>query len=265
LIAILEAAAGSGNGSNPSLHGGLIQGGVGLQLLYHVLLVVWELTFEPVIAEEIHPKYEIIPTLTNTLRSALKEKIARITTSILGNLVTKAPNANLPPLLLSNTLPLLQSTLTRFTSDPDLTSDLNYLIDTLENYQKSMTTFDEYAAEVRSGHLRWSPPHKNLDFWKKNAKRIVEENNGELKKCLARALGCDVDASGQGTPRDKITLAVAAHDVGILVREVPEARKAWETLGVKAKVMDLMADSDPSVRYEALTAVRGFLEHAFST
>jgi len=128
-----------------------------------------------------------------------------------------------------------------------------------------MTTFDEYAAEVGSGHLRWSPPHKSLDFWKKNARRIVEENNGELMKCLARALGCDVDGSGQIELRDKTTVAVAAHDVGVLVREVPEKRKAWEALGVKARVMELMADSDASVRYEALTAVRGFLEHVFST
>lgn len=59
LIKILETAAGgSGNGSsygNTSNPGGLIQGGVGLQLLYHVLLVVWELTFEEAVAEEIHP------------------------------------------------------------------------------------------------------------------------------------------------------------------------------------------------------------------
>lgn len=79
-------------------------------------------------------------------------------------------------------------------------------------------------------------------------------------KCLARALG----AGEEGGARDKTVLAVAAHDVGVLVREVPEKRKAWENLGVKGRCMQLMADSDASVRYEALTAVRGFLEHAFS-
>jgi len=59
LINILETAAGgSGNGSNygnVSNLGNPIQGGVSLQLLYHVLLVTWELTFEEAIAEEIHP------------------------------------------------------------------------------------------------------------------------------------------------------------------------------------------------------------------
>lgn len=126
----------------------------------------------------------------------------------------------------------------------------------MENYQKSQTTFDEYAAEVRSGHLSWSPPHTNTDFWKKNARRIVEEKQGELVKSLARALSAS---------QDKVVLAVAAHDVGVLVREVPEKRKVWEQLGVKGRIMELMGDSDAQVRYQALTAVRGFLEHAFSS
>lgn len=263
LISILETAAG-GNGSsygNMSNTGNLIQGGVSLQLLYHILLVIWELTFEEAISEEIHAIYDLIPTLTQILRSSLKEKIARITTSILYNLASKAPSINLPPLLVVNALPLLRSTQSRFTSDPDLASDLTYLIETLENYQRSQTTFDEYAAEVRSGHLSWSPPHTNTDFWKKNARRIIEENNGELMKCLGRALGCG-DGNAQ---RDKTVLAVAAHDVGVLVREVPEKRKVWESLSVKAKCMQLMANSDASVRFEALNAVRAFLEHAFST
>lgn len=57
---ILETAGGqNGNSSDraSTLGGGTgnAQGSVGLQLLYHVLLVVWELTFEEVVAEEINP------------------------------------------------------------------------------------------------------------------------------------------------------------------------------------------------------------------
>lgn len=71
LISILEAAAGGSSngstsgGSNPL--GNLIQGGVGLQLLYHVLLVIWELTFEEVVAESIHP---YVPSATLYLTPA---------------------------------------------------------------------------------------------------------------------------------------------------------------------------------------------------
>lgn len=59
LVKILATAAG-GNGTGSDRLGasasgtGIVQGGVGLQLLYHVLLVFWELTFEEVIAEEIN-------------------------------------------------------------------------------------------------------------------------------------------------------------------------------------------------------------------
>ena len=53
------AAAGNCGGSDrvTSATGGtgIVQGGVGLQLLYHVLLVIWELTFEELVAEEINP------------------------------------------------------------------------------------------------------------------------------------------------------------------------------------------------------------------
>ena len=63
-------------------------------------------------------------------------------------------------------------------------------------------------------------------------------------KSLARALGC----GGGGAQRDRTVLVVAAHDVGVLVREVPERRKVRESLGVKVKCMQLMANSDTSLR-----------------
>lgn len=60
-------------------------------------------------------------------------------------------------------------------------------------------------------------------------------------KSLARALGC----GGGNAQRDRTVLVVAAHDVGVLVR-VPERRKVRESLGVKVKCMQLMANSDTS-------------------
>ena len=59
LISILRAAAGVGNGdasaslwsgtttnARTGFEGGSLGGGVGIQLLYHVLLVIWQLSFE---------------------------------------------------------------------------------------------------------------------------------------------------------------------------------------------------------------------------
>ncbi|EPS42783.1 hypothetical protein H072_3111 [Dactylellina haptotyla CBS 200.50] len=232
----------------------LKQGGVNLQLLYHVLVAIWELSFEEEIAEELDEKYDLILPLVHILRSALKEKILRVGLAIFTNLINKAPATNLPSLLLARLLPLLTTLKARKFNDPDLTADLDSCLSSLESFQMTQTTFDEYATEIRSGHLSWSPPHRNQDFWKKHARRIMEEAGGELPQCLARVLK---------ESDEKIVLAVAAHDVGVLVKEVPEKRRVWDGLMVKARVMELMGDSDPEVRYESLKAVQEFLRYAF--
>ncbi|KAF3935853.1 hypothetical protein ABW19_dt0204381 [Dactylella cylindrospora] len=271
LTSVIEtAAAGSkgkgttdvGLGSSSSVLGSgvaaastnLKQGGVSLQLLYHVLVAIWELSFEEAIAEELDEKYDLILPLVHLLRSALKEKILRVCLAIITNLINKAPAANLPALLLARLLPLLTTLKTRKFTDPDLTADLDTCLSSLESFQMTQTNFDEYATEIKSGHLSWTPPHRNQDFWKKHARRIMEEGNGELPKALARVL---MESSEKGV------LAVAAHDVGVLVKEVPEKRRVWDGLRVKARIMELMGDSDPEVRYESLKAVQEFLRYAF--
>ncbi|RVD83098.1 uncharacterized protein DFL_007499 [Arthrobotrys flagrans] len=246
---------GSGSGAAAaSAAANLKQGGVNLQLLYYVLVGIWQLSFEEEIAEELDEKYDLIPPLVHILRCALKEKILRVCLAIITNLITKAPSSNLPSLLLSRLLPLLTTLKSRKFTDPDLTTDLETSVTALESFQLTQTNFDEYATEIRSGHLSWTPPHKNQDFWKKNARRIMEENNGELVQCLARWLR---------ESDEKVVLAVAAHDVGVLVKEVPEKRRVWDGVKVKARVMELMGDSDPEVRYESLKAVQEFLRYAF--
>ncbi|KAI5798935.1 armadillo-type protein [Geopyxis carbonaria] len=256
-----EAAHGSGSsnvGNDRNALGGsnIVQGGVPLQLLYHVLLTVWELTFEESVAEDLNQRYDdLIPAITDILRSSIKEKITRVCLALLANLATKSPSTNLPALLLTGILPHLQTLSTRFNSDsdPDLTADLSTLIAALEAFESEQTTLSSYKLEVMATHLRWSPPHRNEAFWKKHAREILDDK--ELVHALAKALATSVD---------KTVLAVAANDVGVLVREVPYARKRWEELGVKARVMELMGDTDAEVRYEALKAVQGFLQTAFS-
>jgi V-type H+-transporting ATPase subunit H len=60
LAAILEAATGGAGetGEHARASGAVFQGGVPLQLLYHVLLVIWQLSFEETVAEEIN---EFVP------------------------------------------------------------------------------------------------------------------------------------------------------------------------------------------------------------
>jgi V-type H+-transporting ATPase subunit H len=59
LARLLEETAGGTAGSDRAsvatgTVSGIVQGGVPLQLVYHVLLAVWELTFDDTVAEEIN-------------------------------------------------------------------------------------------------------------------------------------------------------------------------------------------------------------------
>jgi V-type H+-transporting ATPase subunit H len=128
----------------------------------------------------------------------------------------------------------------------------------LEEYTKTKTTFDEYVAEVHSGHLRWSPPHRSTVFWAENARKIVDHENGDLVKRLAEIMAKPWD-------QDKAVLAVACNDVGNLVREVPEKRYQLEKLGLKTRVMELMGEADEAVRWESLKALGGWLKYSFDT
>ncbi|KAF1968631.1 vacuolar ATP synthase-like protein subunit H [Bimuria novae-zelandiae CBS 107.79] len=269
LIDILTLASGASKDSNSSLRGGAagsirsvpdgLTGGVGLQLLYHVLLVIWQLSFEgELVGDGLQDEHDIVMLYTHLLRISPKEKTTRLLLSTLLNLLTSNRQTLLPAAVLAR-LPSLLSTLkSRHLTDDDALEDLKSLNELLEEYTTTQTTFDEYAAELRSGHLRWSPPHRNPDFWRDNARRILEENKGELPRKLAEILSKSWD-------NDKQVLAIGCNDVACLVKEVPEKRYQLEKIGLKGRVMELMQEADESVRWESLRAVGEWLRYSFES
>ena len=164
----------------------------------------------------------------------------------------------LPAAVLARLPSLLQNVTGRHLTDQDLVDDLQNLNEMLEEYTKTQTTFDEYAAEVNSGHLRWSPPHRSPTFWAENARRILEHEKGELPRKLAEIMG-------KSWEHDKQVLAIACNDVGALVKEVPEKRNQLEKLGLKTRIMELMQEPDETVRWESLNALSGWLRYSFET
>ncbi|KAI2621101.1 ARM repeat-containing protein [Hypoxylon sp. NC1633] len=269
LIDILRKAAGIGGESSASLWSGNtttrsggfegLSGGVGLQLLYHVLLVLWQLSFEAEeIGDDLNDEYDIILLYTQLLRLSPKEKTTRLLLSTLYNLLDANPSTLLPAAVLARLPALLQNVSGRHLTDPDLQEDLERLKETLEEYQKTKTTFDEYVAEVHSGHLRWSPPHRHQVFWTENSRKILDFENGEIPRKLA-------DIMKKPWENDKAVLAIACNDIGCLVREVPEKRYQLEKLGLKTRIMELMQDSDENVRWESLRALGGWLKYSFES
>lgn len=203
-------------------------------------------------------EFDIIPLFTQLLRLSPKEKTTRLLVSSLYNLLSTNKQSLLPAAVLARLPTLLQNVTGRKLTDEEVVEDLKNLSEMLDEYTKTQTTFDEYAAEVNSGHLRWSPPHRNPTFWAENARRILEHEKGELPKKLAEIMG-------KPWENDKQVLAIACNDVGWLVKEVPEKRTQLEKLGLKTRVMELMAEPDEAVRWESLNALSGWLRYSFET
>ncbi len=233
-----------------------IGGGAGLQLLYHVLMVIWQLSYEgKLVGKGLDEEHDIVPLYTQLLRVSPKEKTTRVLLGTLNNLLSYDQGTLMPAALPAKLPTVLTNLKTRHLTDPDLLEDLENLSKLMSEYTSSQTTFSEYASEVNSGHLRWSPPHKNADFWRENARQIIEEERGELCKKLAEILSKEWQS-------DKQVLAIACNDVAFLVKECPEKRQQLEKMGLKARVLALMGDESETVRWESLRAVGEWLRYS---
>lgn len=201
-------------------------------------------------------EYDIVSLYTKLLRLSPKEKTTRLLLSTLYNLLSTNQNTLLPIAVLARLPALLQTLSGRQFPDPDLREDLDKLRELLDEYTRTKTTFDEYLGEVNSGHLRWSPPHRNTVFWAENARKILDYENGYIVRKLGEIMAKPWDS-------DKAVLAIACNDIGFLVREVPEKRSQLERLGLKTRIMELMGEADDNVRWESLRALGGWLQYSF--
>ncbi|KZV73360.1 ATPase V1 complex subunit H [Peniophora sp. CONT] len=240
--------------ANPGIISGLVdimKSKPGPQMSYQVGFCFWLLSFEQNIAQEINKKFDIIPLFVDVAKAAVKEKVIRVIIATFRNLVSKAPSANLPAMLVSELLPFLNNLSTRKYTDEDIPEDVTFLRDELKSRFESLTTWDEYTSELDSGHLSWTPVHESEMFWKENAVRLNEQD----KKMLKRLVGLLQSSN------DPTVLAVSSHDVGQYVKYHQPGKKVLTDLGAKTRVMELMAHNDADVRYQALVAVQQLVSH----
>jgi len=194
----------------------------------------------------------------NLLRISPKEKTTRLLVGTLSNLIATNRSTFLPAATQARLPSLLGNLKGRHLTDSDLLEDVDNLKTMLDDFSKSQTTFDEYAQEVQSGHLRWSPPHRHATFWHENARKIIEDDKGGLIKKLAEILA----KSWEG---DKQVLAIGCNDVACLIKEVPEKKQALEKMGIKGRLVELMQSDDESVRWESLRAMGEFLRYSMGS
>jgi len=209
-------------------------------------------------ADWICREHDIVPLYVNLLRISPKEKTTRLLVGTLSTLIATNRSTFLPAATQARLPALLGNLKGRHLTDSDLLEDVNNLKNMLDDFSKSQTTFDEYAQEVQSGHLRWSPPHRNAAFWHENARKILEDDKGGLVKKLAEILA-------KGWESDKQVLAIGCNDVACLIKEVPEKKQALEKVGIKGRLVELMQSDDESVRWESLRAMGEFLRYSMGS
>ncbi|KAI8140720.1 armadillo-type protein [Fennellomyces sp. T-0311] len=224
----------------------LKKGNANPQVMYEITFALWLLTFDAEIAANLNRKYDVIPTLVEIAKSAVKEKIIRVVVATFKNLVEKAPRANLSAMLVAKLLPFAEHLSTRKWSDQEVVDDIELIKNELQNNFQSLTTFEVYASELETGKLEWSPPHQSENFWRQNAGRLNEQDH-RLLKLLARQLSSNKPE----------TLAIACHDLGQYAK-YGHGKKLLHELGTKQRIMELMTHEDAEVRYHALSATQKY-------
>lgn len=232
----------------------VLSGRVNFQVQYQLIFCLWVLTFNPLLAEKMN-KFNVIPILADILSDSVKEKVTRIILAVFRNLIEKPDDQQVAKehciaMVQCKVLKQLAILEQRKFDDEDVAGDIEFLTEKLQSSVQDLSSFDEYATEVKSGRLEWSPVHKSK-FWRENAQRLNEKNY-ELLRILIHLLE---------TSKDPLVLSVASFDIGEYVRHYPRGKTIIEQLGGKQLVMQLLAHEDPNVRYEALLAVQKLMVH----
>lgn len=137
----------------------------------------------------------MIPALVELARNAVKEKVVRVVLATFRNLVTRAPDANLPAMLNAKVPAYLaQLQQSRRWGDDEVREDVDFLAQELKSAKQKLTcarsccvrfdgrsTYDEYVAELESGDLSWTPPHEDAEFWRANADKLNAKDREQLK------------------------------------------------------------------------------------
>ncbi|XP_055859324.1 V-type proton ATPase subunit H isoform X1 [Episyrphus balteatus] len=228
---------------------------VNFQVQYQLVFCLWVLTFNPLLAGKMN-KFSVIPILADILNDCAKEKVTRIILAVFRNLIEKPEEAQVAKehciaMVQCKVLKQLSILEQRRIDDEDITADVEFLTEKLQNSVQDLSSFDEYATELKSARLEWSPVHKSAKFWRENAQRLNEKNY-ELLRILVHLLE---------TSKDPVILSVACFDIGEYVRHYPRGKHVLEQLGGKQIVMQLLGHDDPNVRYEALLAVQKLMVH----
>lgn len=189
----------------------------------------------------------MIKELCKLLNLDVKPKVKRLTLAILKN-YSRFGNQFLSHLLRYQIHDSIENINTE-EMDAEELEDVTELKERLTRTIQTMSNFDEYLAELRSGELEWSPYHKSALFWKNNSSKL-EENDNECLKLLFRILNHSKNAN---------TLLVCLNDIQNYLSCRPNSNKTLFDLGLKNTLVFLLEFPSDEVKYQALITLQKFL------
>jgi V-type H+-transporting ATPase subunit H len=217
-----------------------------IQLLYEATLCLWLLSFHDD-AVEAFSRGRVLPRLVEVVKTSTKEKVVRVAVMTFRNLSNRGNFA--AEMVDLGMVKVVQSLKLQAWSDEDLSQALVVVDAALKDSIRKMSSFDKYKSEAFSGHLEWSPMHKDPVFWRENISKF-EENDFQVLRVLITLLDNSEDSQ---------TLSVACHDLAKFIQIHPAGRGIILDLKAKERVMELMSSSDPEVAKYALLCVQKLL------
>lgn len=141
---------------------------VNFQVQYQLIFCLWVLTFNPLLAEKMN-KFNIIPILADILSDCAKEKVTRIILAVFRNLIEKPDK---PQVAKEHCIAMVQCKVLKQLSifeqrrfdDEDIAADVEFLSERLQSSVQDLSSFDEYATEVKSGRCVFNSIAVAVDF-----------------------------------------------------------------------------------------------------
>jgi V-type H+-transporting ATPase subunit H len=219
------------------------------QLQYEIIFSLWMLSFEANIVNRMK-EYPVAAVLSDVLKGANRPKVQRIILATFRNLLDKAvpdtADKFAAEMIHFKALQVLSVLESKSLDDDDFEEDVKFLQEKLTLSLQDLSSFDEYAAEIKSRRLEWSPVHKSDKFWRENVLRL-NENDYYLLRLLVGILH---------ESQNPVAMAVASHDLGEYVRYYPRGKNVIEHLGAKELIMNLVNHANTEVRMQALLSVQ---------
>jgi V-type H+-transporting ATPase subunit H len=209
-------------------------------MAYKGVFAIWMVSFDTsdAVVKSLS-SFNVVAKLKNILSDCRTEKVIRLGLTVLRNFLSnKSAFKEINEAIVEEGLAdVVQGLEYEKWRDTELYDEIRDVCQMISTEVKEKSNFNRYMKELESGNLSWGFIHSPKFF----GENIMKFSTNDFKavKQLANLVAQD----GNNT-----TLAVACHDIGQFVALHPDGKREVARLGVKERVMDLMASSDADMR-----------------